>query len=192
VTDGARIYALLHISDTPFPLYENSSDWQKITVEFTRPSGEKIAAREIDFLSLDPRLLVLPIDTEQASKLGVKVYPTALEPFKFPEAVLVSGTGKGYGEVGFKLDESQPGYVRVDNSVFKRLFGDFAPSRGDLVLSKTGELLGIMVNNNYCAVVNNFLAARSIKTGDNVDTQKVKAVLSEMTARWRSMPLKLQ
>jgi hypothetical protein len=192
VTDGAKIYALLHVSDTPFPLYENTLDWTKITIDFARPSGEKVRAREMDFLSLDPRVIVLPIDTEDASKLGVKVYPTALEPFKFPEAVLVSGTGKGYGEVGFKLDASNPGYVRVDNGVFKRLFGDFSPSRGDLVLSKTGELLGIMVNSNYCAVVNNFLPFRKVETGDNLDPEKVKGVLAEMTARWRGLPMKLQ
>ncbi|HWA85111.1 MAG TPA: hypothetical protein VG710_02715 [Opitutus sp.] len=192
VTDGEKVYALLHISDTPFPLYDPLMDWQKISVSFGRPSGEKVRATELDFVSLDPRVIVLPIDTEQASKLGVKVYPTALEPFKFPEAVLVSGTGKGYGEVGFKLDPSQPGYVRVDNSVFKRLFGDFAPSRGDLVLSKTGELLGIMVNSNYCVIVNNFLAAQTVRTGETVDPQKVKGVLVEMAARWHSLPVKLQ
>lgn len=192
VTDGERVYALLHISDTPFPLYDNIMDWQKISVDFARPSGEKVRARQLDFLSLDPRVIVLPLDTEQAAKLGVKVYPTALEPFKFPEAVLVSGTGKGYGEVGFKLDAAQPGYVRVDNSVFKRLFGDFSPSRGDLVLSKTGELLGIMVNNYYCVLVNNFLASQTIRTGEDVDPQRVKGVLGEMAGRWRSLPLKLQ
>jgi hypothetical protein len=51
--------------------------------------------------------------------------------------------------VGFKLDFSQPGFVRVDDRLFKRLFGDFAPSRGDLGLSKTGELLGISVIGDY-------------------------------------------
>jgi hypothetical protein len=132
------------------------------------------------------------VTADQASALGVKVYPTALDPFKFPEAVLVNGGGKGYGEVGFKLDASQPGYVRVDNRFFKRLFGDFAPSRGDLVLSKTGELLGIMVNNDYCAVVNNFLPARKIPTGDNLAGQQTSTVLNELSARVRSLPLKLQ
>ena len=41
-----------------------------------------------------------PLAHRIAAALGVKVYPTALEPFKFPEAVLVNGGGKGYGEVG--------------------------------------------------------------------------------------------
>jgi chemotaxis protein histidine kinase CheA len=192
VTDGDKIYALLHISDTPFPLTENSYDWEKITAEFTKPSGYQSPAAEITFLSVDPRVVVLPVSEDQATALGVKVYPTALDPFKFPEAVLVNGGGRGYGEVGFKLDASQPGYVRVDNRLFKRLFGDFAPSRGDLVLSKTGEILGIMVNSDYCAVVNNFLPARKLPTGDNLGAQQTSSVLNELNARVRSLPLKLQ
>ena len=192
VTDGTRTYALLHLSDTPFPLIETSYDWHKISVEFTKPSGYKSNASEIAFLSVDPRVVVVPVTQEQATALGVKVYPTALDPFKFPEAVLVNGGGRGYGEVAFKLDASQPGYVRVDNRVFKRLFGDFAPSRGDLVMSKTGEILGIMVNSDYCAIVNNFLTARKLPAGDDLASQQTSVVLNELNARVRAMPMRLQ
>lgn len=191
VTEGEKTYALLHISDTPFPLIENSYDWQKLTVEFVR-DNHRSRAGELQFLSVDPRVVVLPVTEEQAAAIGTKVYPTALDPFKFPDAVLVSGGGQGYGEVSFKLDPTQPGYVRVDNRLFKRLFGDFAPSRGDLVLSKTGELLGIMVNSDYCAVVSNFLPTKTLATGDNVAAQKTSSVLNELGARVRSLPLKLQ
>ena len=129
---------------------------------------------------------------EQVKAIGAKVYQTALEPFKFPEAVLINGGGKGYGEVGFKLDASQRGYVQVDNRLFKRLFGDFAPSRGDLVLSKTGELLGIMVNSDYCALVNNFLPSKTITTGDNVKAQQTSQILNDVIARFQGLPFKLQ
>lgn len=192
VTDGVKTYALLHISDTPFPLVERGYDWDKLSVEFSNAAGGRREGHELQFLSVDPRVVVIPVDDEQVKALGVKVYPTALDPFKFPEAVLVSGGGRGYGEVGFKLDSSQPGYVRVDNRFFKRLFGDFAPSRGDLVLSKTGEILGIMVNSDYCAVVNNFLPARTLPTGDNLSAQKTSATLNNLYARVMSLPLKLQ
>ncbi|RFC42694.1 MAG: hypothetical protein DUW69_002359 [Verrucomicrobia bacterium] len=192
VTDGAEIYALLHLDDTPFPLSENSLDWEKITAEFTKPPAYRSRVPALQFLSLDPRVLVLPVDPAQATALGVKVYPLALEPFKFPEAVLVSGGGQGYGEVGFKLDASQPSYVRVDNRLFKRLFGDFAPSRGDLVLSKTGELLGIMVNSDFCALVTNFLPQKTLRTGAEVKAQHSAVLLNDLAARVRLLPLKLQ
>lgn len=192
VTDGQQTYALMHYADTPFPRIENNYQWEKITVEFDRPQSGELRAQEIQFLSVDPRVVVVPVTAEQASALGVKAYPIALDPFKFPDAVLVSGGGQGYGEVGFKLDSSQPGYVQVDNRFFRRLFGDFAPSRGDLVLSKTGEILGIMVNSDYCAVVNNFLPARRLATGDDVSAQQTSAILNDINARVLNLPPRLQ
>lgn len=192
LTDGNQIYALLHAEDTVFPPSENNFDWEKLAVEFSRAPSYRGTAHTLRFLSQDPRIVVLPVDAAQAASIGTKVYSLAVDPFKFPEAVLISGGGKGYGEVGFKLDASQPGFVRVDNRFFKRLFGDFAPSHGDLVLSKTGELLGIMVNSDYCAVLKDFSPQTTITTGDDIVGQHTAASLDGMMARIRSLPLKLQ
>jgi hypothetical protein len=182
----------MHISDTPFSLRENGADWESIKIAYTKDGGYRSPVPRLDFLSLDPRIIALPVEQAQAAALGVKIYQTALEPFKFPDAVLINASGFGYGEVSFKLDAAQQGYVRVDNRLMKRLFGDFAPSKGDLVFSKTGELLGIMVNNDYCAVVNNFLPSRSLKTGDDIMAQETGTILDAMVARYRSLPLRLQ
>lgn len=191
VSDGAQVYALVHVADTPFSLLEPGADWERLTVEFSRPPHQSRAG-VLHFLSVDPRVIAVPVDAAQVKEIGAKVYETALDPFKFPEAVLINGGGRGYGEVGFKLDPTQPSYVRVDNRFFKRLFGDFAPSRGDLVLSKTGELLGIMVNNDYCALVNNFLPSRTIQLGENLQGQRTGQILDAVAGRYRSLPLRLQ
>ena len=49
VTDGAKIYALLHLDDTPFPLSEDSLDWEKITAEFTKPPAYRSRAAALQF-----------------------------------------------------------------------------------------------------------------------------------------------
>ena len=190
VTDGRQTYAVLHIDDTPFSYQELSSNWLRIGAELSRGSGRD-AATTLHFLSLDPRVLVVPVEPAQVALLGAKVYQLALEPFKFPDAMLVNQGGKGYGEVPFKLDPQQPAFVRMDNRFFKKLVGDFTPSRGDLVFSKTGELLGIMVSNSYCALLDNFLPARSIKLGDT-SGQETGRLLSEMASRYRSLPFRMQ
>lgn len=192
VTDGDKVYALLHINDTPFSLREAGADWEKLSITFVKGDTYRSTVPRMDFLSLDPRVIALPVDPAQAAALGVKVYQTALEPFKFPEAVLIDGGGTGYGEVAFKLDAAQTGYVRVDNRLVKRLFGDFSPSRGDLVFSKTGELLGIMVNNDYCALVNNLLVAKTIRSGDDIKAQETGALLDQLAARYKALPLRLE
>ncbi len=192
ITDGTQVYALLHMDDTPFSVREVGADWERLSVEFTRAPAYRSTVERVDFLSLDPRVVVLPVSPAQVAALGAKVYETALEPFKFPEAVLISGGGAGYGEVTFRLDASTPGYVRVDNRLMKRLLGDFAPTRGDLVFSKTGELLGIMVSTDFCALVTNVLPARSIRTGDDIKEQATGRILDDGVARYRALPFKLQ
>ena len=192
VTDGRQVYALLHVSDTVFSLGENAADWESLTVNLARGGQGRSSAPQVQFLAQDPRIVVMPLEPAQASALNAKVYPLTNDPFKFPEAVLIDGGGRGYGEVGFKLDPTEPGFVRVDNRLFKRMFGDFAPKRGDLVFAKTGELLGIMVNNDYCAVLKNFAAARTIRTGGDIRSQATAALFEDLIARVRAMPIKLQ
>jgi hypothetical protein len=192
ITDGTQVYALLHLDDTPFSVRETGADWEKLIVKFTRSPSYRSTVERVDFLSLDPRVVVLPVAPAQVAALGAKVYETTLEPFKFSEAVLISGGGAGYGEVTFRLDAANPGYVRVDNRVMKRLFGDFAPTRGDLVFSKTGELLGIMVSTDFCVLVTNVLPARSIRTGVDIKAQETSRILDDMVARYRALPFKLQ
>jgi hypothetical protein len=192
VTDGRNVYALAHIADTPFSLNENGADWEKMSIGLTHAGAQRESARTMDFLAHDPRIVALPLSMAEATALSAKVYPLAADPFKFPEAVLIDGNGRGYGEVGFKLDPAQPGFVRVDNRFFKRIFGDFAPKRGDLVFSKTGEFLGIMVNNDYCAVVKDFTPFETITPGDDIRNQATGATLNAVVARVRSLPLELQ
>lgn len=192
VTDGPQTYALLHVEGTSFSFSENGADWEKFSIEFSRPPAFRSSAANLQFLNQDPRIVLVPVEPAQIVAMGAKVYPLAADPFKFPEAVLINGAGRGYGEVGFKLDAAKPGFVRVDNRLFKRMFGDFAPSRGDLVFSKTGELLGIMVNNDYCAVLKDFTTAKTIRTGDDVLTQRTGGVLDDLVARVRSLPLEMQ
>ena len=48
------------------------------------------------------------------------------------------------------------------------------------------------MNSDYCALVNNFLPARTIQTGDDVKSQSTGAILDDLSARYRALPLKLQ
>jgi hypothetical protein len=192
-SDGRDTVALLHVDDTPFSWTEQNgqADWERLALSLTR-SGVTVPAARVEFLSSDPRIVAVPLAAAEAGPLKSEAYLLALEPFRFPEAVLISAGGKGYGELPFKLDPENPGYVRVDNRLVRRLFGDFAPSRGDLVLSKTGELLGIMVNSGTCALITNFLPQKSLPLGDNLKATPTAPLLEEVAARYRRLPVRLQ
>jgi hypothetical protein len=190
VSDGNKIYALMHVSDTPFSISEVPTDYDQVTGVLTHGSASAPMG-ELQFLRLDPRVVVVPIDQSLAVLLGAKIYQLAKEPFKFPDAVLVRADDGRYGETPFRIDASNTNYVKLDNRIVTRLFGEIAPKRGDLVFSKTGEIIGIMVNSDYCAVLGNFAPAYTLKTGDNPDP-KTSVILSDVYTRLQRLPFKLQ
>ena len=186
--DGKDTVALLHVDDTPFDLRSpGQPDWDKLAIVLSRGQGA-VQPAKLQFTSLDPRVIVVPLSAEETGRLGGEPYLLALDPFKFPEAVLISAGGAGYGELPFKLDPKNPGYVKVDNRLVRRLFGDFAPSRGDLVLSKTGELLGIMVTTDTCALITNFLPQRTLTLGDDLKAAPTGPVLEAVAKRYQMLP----
>ena len=190
VSDGESVYALMHLNDTPFTLSEIPTDYDQVTGRITRGSFNAPMA-ELRFLRLDPRLVVAPVDATLAGLMGAKIYQMAKEPFKFPEAVLVRADDGRYGETPFRIDPASTNYVKLDNRITTRLFGEIAPKRGDLVFSKTGDLIGIMVNNDYCAVLGSFAASYVLRAGDNPDP-KTSVILSDLQTRWSRLPIKLQ
>ena len=190
ISDGEHVFALLHISDTPLNLADLPLDYQLVSGVLRRPAIE-IAVGEFAFHALDPRVVLVPVDAARAAASGVRVYPLAADPFKFPEAVLVSRKGH-YGEIPFKVDPTVPRYVKMDNRFIKWLSGEFTPSTGDLVFSKTGELLGLMVNSDYCLVLNQLKTVSAIRTGENKAGLGTQAALNAARAVLAGLPLNLQ
>ena len=190
-TDGERYYILYHIGDTPLSLLMPDAGWKQLTGIVSREKTQ-YSIPMLGVSSLDPRILAVPVGRQQAEQLGSEIYPLAADPYKFQEAVLVGSRESYYGEVGFRVDPDHPNYVKMERSPFGKLFGKFAPSRGDLVFSKTGELLGIMANNHYCAVFKNIQLNRQIQFGAEVSETETAEVLKQIRDQFQALPSPIQ
>jgi hypothetical protein len=60
------------------------------------------------------------------------------------------------------------------------------------VFSKTGAILGVMVNSDYCAVLKNLAPIKTIRTGPDIKSQSTAALFDELIGRVRTLPPKLQ
>jgi hypothetical protein len=191
VSDGTNVYALCHVQETPVTLFSPGTDWDRLSGALSR-GGKQVQIRSMCFYIQDPRLVYIPLKPEDVKELGAKVYTFSSDPFKFQDAVLVGAREGYYGECKFQIDTSTPEYVKLDHSFLKGLFGKFNPSRGDLVFSKTGELLGIMANSTYCLMIKNFYAAGTFHFGDDLRNEHTGETLSRLYLRVFNMPTKLQ
>jgi hypothetical protein len=191
ISDGTNTYALCHVQDTPLTLWTPGMEWDSLTGKLTRGAAQ-LPIRSLTFHLQDPRVVMIPVTREEARQLGSRVYRASADPYKFQDAVLVGATEGYYGECRFEIDLTTPEYVKLDRSVLRGLFGKFNPSRGDLVFSKSGELLGIMANGSYCMMLRNFDAAASFRFGTDVRAQSTGTTLSLLYARVMELPAKLQ
>ena len=91
-------------------------------------------------------------------------------------------------------DEQMGRFVReqLQRERFSLLSGKFTPSRGDLVFSKTGELLGVMANKEYCLMLGELSATRGIRLGTNISDQQPAQFLAQMYNRLIGLPYQLQ
>jgi len=169
IQQGNYVYALLHTSDTPFPISPKATGISRVEPTLSTPEAGK--AKPVaytlpfaQFLKNEPRVLASPLmNVPQAASRGIRPYQIAAMPFQFPKAFVISRDGKSYGEVEFKFNPAHKGYVKMNKPFAGGLFSNsFNPSKGDLVLSQKGELLGMMANNSYCYVISSLKSESSI------------------------------
>ena len=182
---------MCHVQDTPLTLWDPGTEWEGLTGTLSRNTTE-IPVRSLYFSFRDPRVVWMPVSASEVRQLGCKVYRLSRDPFKFQDAVLVGTQDDYYGECGFEIDLSTPDYVKLDRSLLKGLFGHFNPSRGDLVFSKTGELLGVMANSTYCMMIRTFDAGAMFQFGEDVREEHTGGVLAGLYSQIAQFPLKLQ
>lgn len=191
VTDGTNYFALAHVDETPLTIGTPGTDWESLNVTLTRDTNT-VAVSSLSFLQDDPRVIFMPLAEADARSLGVRIYQLTADPFKFQEAVVVGVRQGYYGECRFQVDLSAPQYCRMDRNVVKGVFGKFNPSRGDLVFTKNGELLGIMANGTYCVLVQDFRPAGTLQLGSDLRAQRPGAMLARLDSMISIKPFRLQ
>jgi len=191
VTDGTNIFALCHVQDTPLTLWDPGTDWDKLAGTLNWGAAQ-VPIHSLSFDVQDPRVVMMPVSPAEAHKLGCKIYHLSSDPYKFQDAVLVGANEGYYGECSFQIELNTPQYVKLDHNLLKGLFGKFNPSRGDLVFSRTGELLGIMVNDTYCLTIRGFAPGATFAFGQNLHNQHTGGTLSQLYGYVFQLPLRLQ
>ena len=191
VTDGTNTVALCHVQDTPLSFGYPGTEWEGLTGTLGRNTAT-VPIRSLSFYQLDPRLVFIPVTPTEARELGGKVYRAVSDPYKFQDAVLVGAQEGYYGECTFQIDLTAPLYVKMDRNSLKGLFGKFNPSRGDLVFSRTGELLGVMANSTYCMMIKNFNPTATFQFDQDVRNQQTGETLARLYSLISKLPYKLQ
>lgn len=174
VSDGAYAYAIVHIEDTP--LQRGNLN----TVTGVLRLGESaFRVAQVGFLNADPRMVVAALPLDEAERAGVTPFAIALEPLRFPNAVIIDSQEDYFGEGGFKLLPDSDRYLRLPSTLFSRLFGEFSPKRSDLIFAKTGEFMGMMVTRKNGVLITSLDYSTTIALGEDFATTQGNTVLAQ-------------
>jgi hypothetical protein len=191
VSDGTNTFAVCHLQDTPLTFWNPGIDWEGLAGTL---SGNLtvLPMRSMCFEQQDPRVVLVPVNAEEVRQLGCKVYRISTDPFKFQDAVLIGARDGYYGECRFEIDLTAPQYLKLDRNFIRGLFGKFNPSSGDLVFSKKGELLGVMVNDTYSLMIRRLEPAATFQFGDDIRAEHTGQTLARLYNYVSELPFKLQ
>lgn len=184
---GGNYVAIFETSNTPF----EDADTARLSAVIGRftMGGTNYRIRELSFLEADPDIAYFRLPDADVEATDLVPFEIAQEPLRFPEMVLVGVRGRGekddvvYGETAAKLVPGGYDYFEVDRTILSALFGDFSARRGDVMFSKSGEILGFMVERDLAALIRNLDRAAEIRI--DVDflpekTQEVARLLEGM------------
>jgi hypothetical protein len=191
VSDGTNTFAVCHIQDTPLTLWTPGTQWDELSGTLAHGAGV-LQIQSISFDVTDPRIVMIPVSDAGVKACGGKVYRISSDPYKFQDTVVVGTQEDYYGQCNFQIDLTAPQYLKMDHNSLKGLFGKFNPSSGDLVFSKTGTLLGVMANNNYCVLIRGFTPSATLRFGPDGRNQPTAKTLAALYAVVSEMPFKLQ
>ena len=158
MVDGSFAYSLVHARSSPFRLEPSVRKLTEVSGQINSPKLKNaIEVKEVAFMD-DPRILIVPlyINPKELEKTSeIEVFNAPQNPYLFSEAVVVNAKSGRFGQTDFIRDERDSRYIKVSHTNFAFITGKFDPGKGDLVFSQKGELLGIMVNNDYAFHVKN-------------------------------------
>ena len=199
LVDGTFAYTLVHAKDSPFRLEPFHRKLIEVSGTITgKGINTPIHVNEVAFMD-DPRMLIVPVyvnPRELEEKNDVKLFRTPKDPHMFSEAVVVDVGHTRFGQTEFIRDGLDGRYIRVKHNRFTFITGKFDPGKGDLVFAKSGEVLGIMVNNDYAFHIQNLGARIRMGTrtplGKSFDAPKTTDLLASLGKSLKSLQQKFR
>ncbi|OUU39650.1 MAG: hypothetical protein CBC16_07485 [Verrucomicrobia bacterium TMED56] len=190
LADDSFAYTLVHSNESPFRLQPRPRSLISVEGEITSEKLDRpIQIREIAFMD-DPRIIIIPLylnPKDLTKETDIEIFSAPQNPYLFSEAVVVDSKDRRFGQTNFLRDEKDSRYIKVEHASFAFLTGEFDPSKSDLVFSQKGELLGIMINNNYAFHVKNLgnrlHAGSRTLLGGSFELTKTNNLLSDLSKK---------
>ena len=193
LTDGQQTYALLHIDNTPLRLTGFKAGWPEALFVVLKTRQKSIFIPKLHFLAAEPRVLVIPVPAGYAEAAGVTPFNLTDDPFNYAKAIMIANNRAGqYGETKLTIDPRSEQYLKILREPFSSLFDNSIPASSDLLFSRTGTFIGLMVNRQYCHLMEDFAVMGTLDLGASYNSLTSQRLSQQIMRQLKQLPNDLQ
>ncbi|MGZ0657643.1 hypothetical protein ACWPKO_01610 [Coraliomargarita sp. W4R53] len=189
--ESGAIFLVTHSANSPFAFGKNANNLLAANLEVTI-GNRRFPVNQIGFLSADPRIIFVPLPQSVVTSSGLEIFPLALQPERWEEAVLIKHDETNFGRTGFRRLTESARFLKMDRPALGQLFADFASSRGDLAFTKNSQFIGILTDTEHAVVIDDFLASAITQLGQGFSTSKNALTMDRLRDRVQQLPEKIR
>lgn len=127
----------------------------------------------------DPAVLWIPVGKNFIESNRIDAFSLEQNPLRYEEGFIVSDQSGYYGALSLRLHPEKQSFIRVDNRIVTRLFGEFSASEGDYIFSNKGSFIGMMTNKSDGLLVSQLSLKKRFLIGNRYDPATVRAALND-------------
>ena len=196
ITKDGQNYAIVYSPTTPLNPrgLRGRGQWPSSLLAFIKTSNnESLPVKEVFFPDVDPRIILIPIHEDFAPSAGITPFDLATDPFAYKEAIIISNNKEDeYDLIEFKVEPKNNDLIRIVPPPFSLFNSRFNPKRSDFIFSQTGELIGLMVNNQYGLLLQDLSAYSALSLGRSYDSKQAKELQKLLKKQLQSLPISYQ
>lgn len=139
-------------------------------------------------LSSDPRLLAIKVPSDFCEKEKITPLQIPDNFFAFTDCTVIDPEKFHYGQVPFRADFKNSSYAQMDVGLLQSVFGTFAPSEGDIIMSRSGEFMGIMIGGDSAILLKSFDLSNALPLGKKYSPKLAEDFVSASSGRLKKIP----
>ena len=189
---GGKYWLLFDASDTiiaPTPHQYYPPDSLSISVQ---GKAYRFQPSSISSLAEDPRMLAIEIPKDFIEKEKIEPIVRPENFFAYSDCVVINPSKFYYGQIPFRADFKNPTYAKLDVGLIQSVFGEFSPSAGDVVITRSGNVIGCMIDGSIALLYKTITPLDVLPLGNNYDKKHTAQFVKVNSEKLKQLPLRLK
>ena len=189
---AGKFWVILDASETiiaPTPHQYYPPDTLSVSIQGKAFRFQPTAIRSI---AEDPRLLAIEFPKEFIDKEKIEPLSRPENFFAFSDCVVINPSKFYYGQIPFRADFKNPAYAKLDVGLIQSVFGEFSPSSGDYVMTRSGNIIGSMIDGSLALLFKTITPLDTLQVGQNYTEKATASFVKINSEKLKKLPLNLK